>query len=434
MAKDYFRDKGIEFEDINVAEDRTAAVEMVERSGQMGVPVIDIDGELVIGFDVPKIEGILGRKSREKKEKIDEVSFQQKPETIRPEPETKRPEMEKPASRPKEVTEDGKKIYDVLIVGGSAAGLTAALFATRREMKTLVVTKDIGGQISETLAVENYPGIEKIQGPELVKNFEDQAKKYGAEIIREEIVEAYVKDEAGDKLFFVKTKDGDEYAGRTLILAMGKTPRSLGVPGEEDFLGKGISYCANCDAPLFRDKTVAVAGGGNAAFDAALLLTKIAAKVYLIHRREEFRAFESVVKHLKEAHNVEFVLNSVITEIKGDNFVKAVVVKNTVDNSTREIELDGVFVEIGSEVGTDFVKHLVELDELGQIKTNKHMGTSRPGIFAAGDVTDSAFKQIIAAAGDGCKAALAAYNCLHGIENKYVAEWTTHKHESTQPR
>lgn len=411
MAKDYFREKGIEFDDINVGEDRAAAMEMVEKSGQMGVPVIEMDGEIIVGFDVPKIEEALNSAKKSGKtgeaKSGDETGVQE--------------QMERMAEG---------RLYDVVIIGGSAAGLTAAIFATRREMKTLVVTKDIGGQISETALIENYPGYDKVDGPGLAKMFEVQAKKYGADILMEEVVKVEEREYATEgRVFAVYTKDGNEYAGRVLILAMGKTPRSLKAPGEEEFLGKGVSYCANCDAPLFRDKVVAVVGGGNSAFDAALFLSKIAAKVYLIHRREGFRAFEGAVNQLKDNSNCEFVLNAVVEEIKGDKFVEAIRVKDTTNSSMRDIAVDGVFVEIGSVVETGFVKHLVDLDETGHILIDEFGATSHPGVFAAGDVTDVPFKQIIVAAGDGCKAALAAYNYLHNIENKYVADWKSHKHK-----
>lgn len=395
MAKDYFRDKELEFEDIDVSKDRAAAAEMIEKSGQMGVPVIDIDGEIVIGFDVPRIEDILKRKS----DGVAEVK--------------------------KKTGEGEEKEYDVIVVGGSAAGMTAAIYAARRELKTLVLTKDIGGQVSITSSIENYPGIDKIDGVELAKTFERQAKNFGAEILMEDVVAVDEVDTGAAKKTFV-VKSDEEYRARTVIIAIGKTPRSLDVPGEDEFTGKGISYCATCDAPLFRDKTVAVVGGGNAAFDAALLLSKIASKVYLVHRRAEFRAFEGVVEEAKETENIEFVLNSAVEEIKGGDFVESIIVKNTESGESKELVVDGVFVEIGSEVDTNFVKHLVELDENKQIKTNKNAETSHPGIFAAGDVTDTAFKQIIVAAGEGCRAALAAYNYIHGFESKYVADWADH--------
>ena len=426
MAKDYFRAKGIEFEDVNVGEDRAAAMEMVEKSGQMGVPVIDIGGEIVIGFDVPKIENILNKSGKGvkpgKAEADDEADVR--------EPRATPPTIPQPTPKTQEQLErkaEGR-LYDIVIIGGSAAGLTAAIFATRREMKTLVVTKDIGGQMSDTPLIENYPGFDQVDGPGLAKRLEAQAKKYGADVLMEEVVRVEQKEYPTEgKVFVVHTKDGNEYAGRTLLLAMGKTPRSLKAPGEEEFLGKGVSYCANCDGPLFRDKTVAVVGGGNSAFDAALFLAKIATKVYLVHRRDEFRAFESTVAQLGEQPNVEFVLNATIEGIKGDKFVNAITVKNKVDSSTRNIAVDGVFVEIGSIVETEFVKHLVERDETGHIKINNCCEASTPGVFAAGDVTTVPFKQIAVAAGDGCKAALAAYNYLHNIENKYVADWTSQK-------
>jgi len=346
--------------------------------------------------------------------------------------ETKKPGLEKLGT---------KKTYDVIIVGGSAAGLTAALYAARRELKTLVLTKDIGGQIAITETIKNYPGWEKITGSDLVKILEKQAIESGAEIVIKEVVKIEELKDSGRELFIVKTHSedehtkngtklkGEEYAGRTVILASGKTPRSLNVPGESKFVGKGVSYCATCDAPLFRNKIVAVVGGGNSAFEAALLLSSVAKKVYIIHRRDEFRAFEKIINDVKQKKNLEFVLSSAIVEIKGSRFVEAAVLENRKTNKRSELKLDGIFVEIGSDVDTDFVKGLVELDETDQIKTNKNAETSHPGIFAAGDVTDTPFKQIIVAAGEGSKAALAAYNYIHEIENKYVIDWSTHKHE-----
>jgi len=393
MAKAWFKEKGIEYEDIDVSQDREAAHEMVERSGQMGVPVIDIDGELVIGFNVPKLEEIISRK----------------------------PKKERGADGKTPVADN---IYDVIIIGGAAAGLTSAIYAARREMKTLVITTNVGGQVASTALIENYSGIEQINGADLAKTFEKQAREFGAEIILAKVTKINEKEK--EKLFVVTGGD-EEYTSRTIILAIGKTPRSMGISGEGEFTGKGVTYCATCDAPMFRDKIVAVVGGGNSAFDAVSLLTQIAKKVYLIHRREEFRAFEGIVHDAKQKENVEFVLNSTVEEVKGDNFVKAIIVKNKESGEMRELDVQGVFVEIGSEVDTDFVKHLVEVDEIKQIKTNKNAETSHPGIFAAGDVTDTPFKQIVVAAGEGSKAALAAYNYIHGFENKYVADWAKQK-------
>jgi thioredoxin reductase (NADPH) len=319
-------------------------------------------------------------------------------------------------------------IYDVIVVGGSAAGLTAALFARRRQMKVLVVTKDIGGQINNTVRIENYPGIESINGFDFTRVLEKQAKDHGAEFAMESVSQAGSRPGPdGRELFFVRSLDGAEFYGKSVVFAMGKTPRGLGAKNEEKFLGKGVSYCANCDGPLFKGKTVAVVGGGNAAFDAAFMLTKIARKVYLVHRRKEFRAFENIVTKTCACPMVECVLDSVVTEINGEKFVKSIVVQNVMDQKLREIQLDGVFVEIGSDVDTKFLQGFVNLDSLGQIKINENSQTSRHGVFAAGDVTDTSFKQIIVAAGDGCKAGLASYNYLHNIENRYVPDWSAHK-------
>lgn len=391
MAKDYIRSKGFEFEDINVSNDSFAAQEMIEKSGQMGVPVIDIDGKIIVGFDVPMMDKLL----------------------------------DKAQDNPVESNNSSGVLYDVIIVGGSAAGLTAALYSSRREMKTLVITKDIGGQMARTTEIENYSGLEKVDGTDLAKRFESQARGFGAEIIMKNVVKISQSEIRGQKIFTVSTCD-HEYNSKTVIIASGKTPRNLGVPGEDEFSGKGVSYCATCDAPLFKGKTVAVVGGGNSALDAALLLSKIARKVYLIHRRSEFRAFENVVNEAKTKSNIELVMESKLSEIRGDNFVNSIIVSDD-SCSEKEIKVDGVFVEIGSDVDTGFVGGNVDVDDLGQIKTNKHSETSCQGIFAAGDVTDTPFKQIVVAAGEGCKAALAAYNYIHGLENKYVADWAGHK-------
>ncbi len=309
-------------------------------------------------------------------------------------------------------------MYDTIIIGAGPAGLTAAIYATRRKLKTLVLSKDLGGQIVRTNFVENYPGIDEITGPNLAKNMEAQAEKFGAEIKYEEAQNI----SKTTKNFIVKTDLG-EYETKTLILAFGKTPRSLGVPGEEQFRNKGVSYCVNCDAPLFKDKIAAVIGGGNAAFDAVHYLSKIAKKVYLIHRRTGFRADETTIEQTKKIDNAELVLDSVIKEVQGDKFLKKLIIENVKTKEVKELEVDGLFVEIGSTVETDFAKHLVELDELKQIKVNDKCETSCPGIFACGDVTIIPFKQATIAVGEGAKAALQAYNYIHNIKPAISTDW-----------
>jgi len=309
-------------------------------------------------------------------------------------------------------------LYDVIIVGGGPAGLTAGIFARRRELKTLIITKELGGQVSSLNIIENYPGFKKIKGPQLVKKMVEQVQKEGVEIVLAEVTKIEAKK---DK--FVVHSDRGKYEGKTIILAFGKTPRSLNVPGEKKFTGRGVSYCATCDAPLFKNKVVAVVGGGNAAMDAALLLSKKAKKVYLIHRREEFRAFESMVEKVKKRKNVEFILNHVVVEFKGDEVLRSIIIENVKTKERRELKVDGTFIEIGSEVKTDFVKDLVKLDEHNHIIVNNNCETSHPGIFAAGDVTNIPFKQIVVAAGEGAKAALNAWNYLHEVQAKIIVDW-----------
>jgi len=313
-------------------------------------------------------------------------------------------------------------MYDVIIVGAGPAGLTAAIYASRRNMKTLVLGKGLSDQVSETPHVENYPGFEKIKGYELIKKFEQQVRDFGVEVIFEEVVKITPKKDG----FIVKTVK-KSYEGKTVILAFGKIPRTLNIPGEKGFTGKGVSYCATCDAPLFKDKTVAIIGGGNAALDGALLLSKIAKKVYLVHRRDEFRGFEAEVEKVKKRNNIELVLSHVAVEFKGDKILKSIIVENVNTKEKKELKVDGVFVEIGSDVKTDFVKDLVKLDKNNYIIINKNCETSRPGVFAAGDVTNTPFKQIVVAAGEGAKAGLNAYNYLHGIKAEIIIDWRKFK-------
>jgi thioredoxin reductase (NADPH) len=316
--------------------------------------------------------------------------------------------------------------YDVIIVGGGPAGLTAGIYAARRNLKTLIVSMSIGGQAVLPEKICNYPGFLSIGGINFIKRVQKQAEKAGAQIILEEVKEIL----PSDKKYLIKTQT-KEFLAKAVILAFGKKQRKLNVPGEEKFVGKGVSYCATCDAPLYKNKIVAVVGGGNSALDAALLLSKYAKKVYLIHRRDEFRGFESFVDEVKKKKNVEFLLSSIIVEIKGENVVKSILVKNLKNEEIKEIFVDGVFIEIGYEVDPTLVKNLVKLDEHNQIVVNQKCQTFypdkdevRPGIFAAGDVTSNIFKQIVVAAGEGAKAALAAYNYIHRIEDyQIVGDW-----------
>jgi len=314
-------------------------------------------------------------------------------------------------------------MYDVIIVGAGPAGLTSAIYTSRRKLKTLVLSKGLSDQVSETPHIENYPGFDKIEGYKLIQNFEKQVRDFGVEIIFEEVVKITPKKNS----FVVKTVSKKSYESKVLILAFGKIPRTLNIPGEKEFTGKGVSYCATCDAPLYKNKTVAVIGGGNAALDAVLLLSKIAKKVYLIHRRDEFRGFEAEVEKVKKRKNIELVLSHIPVEFKGNKVIRSMIVESKKTNARKEVKLDGVFVEIGSEVKTDFVKDLVKLDKNGYIIVNSNCETSRPGVFAAGDVDNTPFKQIIVAAGEGAKAGLMSYNYLHGIKAEIIIDWRKFK-------
>lgn len=306
-------------------------------------------------------------------------------------------------------------MYDTIIVGAGAAGLTAALYTARRAMKTLLVSQDVGGQAATTDEIENYPGVDFIAGPDLMNKFKSQAEKFGASFVFAEVIKIEKElDELGKPWFEVKTNT-ESFSGRTVILAFGLAHRHLGVPGEQEFGGKGVSYCATCDAPLFKNRSVAVVGGGNSAVDAALLLAKFCPKVYLIHRRNDFRAEAFLVQQLNQP-NIELVLEAEVKEVKGDVRVKEVVVYDVNKPlETTSLAVEGLFVEVGFIANTKLIDGLVELDERRQVKVTPDGVTSEPGIFGAGDVTTLSYKQIVISAGSGATAALKAYEYLQKL-------------------
>lgn len=307
------------------------------------------------------------------------------------------------------------KVYDVIIIGGAAAGLSAALYCARRALKTLVITKDIGGQANIADFIENYPGIKKIAGPELMKNFQEHAKKYGAEFIFDEV--AGVEKQKG--LFIVKARS-NKYKAEALILAFGLSHRELNIPGEEKFKGRGVSFCATCDAPLYKDKVVAVVGGGNAALDAADLLAKNNKKIYLIHRRDSFRAEDVLIKQVQNNPKIEILYQTQVKEILGERFVKQIKVIDNQGKEERLINVGGLFEEAGYVAKADFLKGLVKLNKQGEIITDEQTKTSTEGIFAAGDCTDVPFKQVVISAGEGAKAGLGAYFYLQKKRGKDI--------------
>ncbi|MEI6835264.1 MAG: FAD-dependent oxidoreductase [Candidatus Falkowbacteria bacterium] len=301
-------------------------------------------------------------------------------------------------------------IYDTIIIGAGPAGFTAAIFTTRREMKTLIISREIGGQIVWAGEIENYPGFKSVKNYEFIESFKDQALSFGAELKESEVQKI---EKNSDNTFKVFTNK-EEFLTRSIILTIGLSPRRLAVPGEIEFSGKGVSYCANCDGPLYRGKQVAVIGGGNAAFDAAEVLSKIASKVYLLHRGKDFKAFDGLVSEVSSRDNIEIVKDIKIKEIFGNKSVEKLIYE-TSDNGNKEILVDGIFIEIGRIASTDLVADFVDRDEKMQLMVNGNMETKTAGIFAAGDVTNaSEFKQITVATGQATIAALMAYKFLQG--------------------
>lgn len=296
--------------------------------------------------------------------------------------------------------------YDVIVVGGGIAGLTAALYASRQKMSTVIITEDVGGQLTLTSSIENYPGFRSISGYELALKILEQAQQYGVEILFDKVVGIEERDEA----FTIKTKGGYQLSSEAVILAFGKTPREMNVPGEEKFKGRGISYCAICDAPLYREKTVVVYGWGPQAFEAINLLCKYGNTVYSVHRGKG-KLDLSVLPADYSKRIVEFS-ETLIKEVRGEDKVDSVVLESLVDGSIKEIKVDGIFVELGYQMKTDWVKGFVELNENGEIIIDAVCATSKRGVFAAGDVTSIPYKQAVISASQGAIAALSAYNYI----------------------
>ncbi len=313
-------------------------------------------------------------------------------------------------------------MYDIIIVGAGTAGLSAAIYATRAGKRVLVLEeKNYGGQIVNTPEIENYPGIAKISGFEFATNLYKQAISLGAEIRMEKVnrIENSKRQEydfdgvgmvpCGEPIDVkVVRTDEDNYCCSALILATGAKNRPLGVEGEQQLIGAGISYCATCDGMFFKGKNVAVVGGGNTALEDANFLSNYCNKVYVIHRRDEFRGEERLATRIRQKDNVELIMNSKVIALKGEGQLQGVVLENTIDKATSELNIDGLFVAIGQMPDNERYSNLVELDNLGYIVAGEDCKTSEPGIFAAGDCRTKTVRQLTTAAADGAVAALAA--------------------------
>lgn len=299
-------------------------------------------------------------------------------------------------------------VYDVIIIGAGSAGYAAGIYATRFGLRTLLIGKEPGGQTNEAYEVDNYPGFLNISGIDLMTKFKEHAEKLGAELVVSEAIDVGKKGEN----FVVKTKD-KEHEGKAVILATGSKKRKLGLPNEKELTGKGVAYCATCDAMFFNDKIVGVTGGGNSAVKSALLLAEYAKKVYLVYRREkkDMRAMPYWVKKAEENDKIEMIFRSVPKEIKGKEKLESVVFEK--DGKDLEIKMDGLFVEIGTDPENSLAKKLgVSLDEQGKIKVEKDMSTNVEGVFAAGDITNGSngMEQIVTSCAEGSIAAESAYN------------------------
>ncbi|OPX64246.1 MULTISPECIES: Uxx-star family glutaredoxin-like (seleno)protein [unclassified Methanoregula] len=363
MAKAFLEKHGVPYESIDVGADRAQAEKMIALSGQRGVPVIVVDDEVIVGFDSQRLNELFG-----------------------------------------ETREGGA--YDVLIVGAGPAGLTAGMYCARKMLSTLIISENIGGQALESWAVENYMGYRMVSGEELMKKFEEQVRMHD---IRLEIDRAAGFSEA-DGVFRVSTTTGQEFFAKTIIFAQGKRPRKLDVLGEDRFIGRGISICSTCDGPLFKGKKVAVVGGGNSALQTAIEMSSIAASVSLIVR-SSIKADAVYVEKLKGIGNITVHEHTKVTALHGEQFLTGVTIRDE-KGSEQQLPLDGVFVEIGWLPNTDILDGFVALNEQKEIIVDINCHTNRPGVFAAGDITNEKSKQIIIAAGDGAKAALEAFEYL----------------------
>ncbi|MDI6890199.1 MAG: thioredoxin-disulfide reductase [Thermodesulfovibrionales bacterium] len=302
--------------------------------------------------------------------------------------------------------QDLPDIYDVIIIGGGPAGLTAGIYTSRARLKSLLIGKGFaGGQVTTIEWIENYPGFDEgISGIEFSQRMERQAKKFGLEIIQGSVTEIYLHDE----IKRIVLEEGEVHEAKAVILATGANPRPLKVEGEEQYRGRGVSYCATCDGAFFKDKKIAVIGGGNSAVQEAIFLTKFAEVVYIVHRRDQLRATGIIQERAFANPKIKFIWNSLVEKIDGKDTVNALFLKNVETGERSQLDVEGVFVYIGYNPNTGFLKGLVTLDEDNYIITDEEMSTSVPGIFAAGDVRAKSLKQITTAVGDGAMAAVSA--------------------------
>ncbi len=303
-------------------------------------------------------------------------------------------------------------LFDVIIIGGGPAGLTAGIYTSRARLKSLLIEKGLsGGQVTTTEFVENYPGFDEgVSGSELSSRMEKQAKKFGLEIIQAPVQ----KISLHEKIKKITLEGNQEYEAKSIILSTGAHPKPLGVEGEDRYRGKGVSYCATCDGAFFKGEKLAVIGGGDSAVEEGIFLTRFAEIVYIIHRRDQLRATKISQERAFSNPKIKFIWNSVVKKIDGEETVKTLHIKNVKTQEESVLDVQGVFIYVGYNPNTEFLKDVINLDENNYIITDEKMATSVPGIFAAGDVRANSIKQIAVAAGNGTTAAISA--------EKYIEE------------
>ena len=314
-------------------------------------------------------------------------------------------------------------VYDLIIIGAGPAGMTAGIYASRKEMKTLVISQDVGGQMSKTAAIENYPGVEKIDGVALAFKIKKQVEGFGAEFITDKVKEIKQLTTHSQQLEFeVIMEDNKKFRAKSIILAFGLEKRKLGLANEEKFIGNGLSYCVTCDGPMYRDENVAVVGGGNAGAEAVEFLAKICPKVYWLEVMDKINADEILVNRISKLKNIKIMTSVQVAELIGKDKLESIKIKPADSKIGEEphhpvfqenIHISGLFVEIGYTPKSDWLKKMVDLDKRGQIKVDNLCHTNMPGIFAAGDCTDTKYKQIVIAEGQGAIAALEAYEYVN---------------------
>ncbi len=307
----------------------------------------------------------------------------------------------------------------LVIIGSGPAGLTAAVYAARAYLNPLVISgNQIGGQIAITSEVENFPGFPTILGPELIEKMRAQAENFGARIEVDEVLEV---DFRLGTPFFIKTY-GQEYEADAVIIATGASARRLGIPGENELIGRGVSYCATCDGFFFKNKDVLVIGGGDSAVQEGLFLTKYASRVRIVHRRDSLRAGETLTARAKANEKIQFVWDTVLDKIEGNGKVQAVQAHNLKTGKVEKWETDGVFVFVGHFPNSQLFKGQLAMDEQDFVIVDKHMQTSVPGMFAAGEIMDPIYKQAISSAGQGCQAAISVERYLESLHDKEFAK------------